>query len=507
MKQHWLLKSLFLLTFVLTIGISPYLHSRVVPPSSSSPRTTFVHLFEWTWADVAQECEAVLGPQGFAAVQISPPNEHVVLPERQYPWWQRYQPVSYRLHSRSGDHTQLVQMIRRCHAAGVKVYADAVINHMAGVEAGVGSAGSAFTKYHYPDLYQPQDFNTCRHNITNYQDRYDVTFCELVGLSDLKTRSPYVRQRLATYLQDLVRLGIDGFRIDAAKHIPADDLGAILSLLRQSVEPDPYIYQEVIDPGDEAIKKTEYYPHGDVFEFEYGRKVGEAFMGYQGQTISQLETLGERWGLSPSDKAIVFIDNHDKQRGHGGGGNYLTHKEGQLYILANIFMLAHPYGHPQVMSSYPFSDADQGPPTQANGHILPVYDRSQPTGDTCGSRWVCEHRWGAIARMVAFRNATATAPHLTHWWSNGRNQIAFGRGRQGFVVINREETPLTHTFQTNLPAGVYCNAIQSDRSADGHTCTDPTATVIVTPSGELTVTVAPMDAIALHVGMRLKQPS
>ena len=39
-------------------------------------RTAFVQLFEWKWTDIARECETYLGPKGFAAVQISPPNEH-----------------------------------------------------------------------------------------------------------------------------------------------------------------------------------------------------------------------------------------------------------------------------------------------------------------------------------------------------------------------------------------------------------------------------------------------
>lgn len=57
---------------------------------------------------------------------------------------------------------------------------------------------------------------------------------------------------------------------------------------------------------------------------------------------------------------MVFIDNHDNQRGHGAGGsNVLTYKNGDLYNLANVFMLAWPYGYPKVMSSYAFSDSEQ----------------------------------------------------------------------------------------------------------------------------------------------------
>lgn len=30
---------------------------------------------------------------------------------------------------------------------------------------------------------------------------------------------------------------------------------------------------------------------------------------------------GEGWGFMPSDRALVFVDNHDNQRGHGAGGS------------------------------------------------------------------------------------------------------------------------------------------------------------------------------------------
>jgi alpha-amylase len=462
-------------------------------------QAAMVHLFEWRWDDVARECETFLGPNGYAAVQISPPQEHVVLPERGFPWWQRYQPVSYQLESRGGDRAQLASMIRRCHAAGVKVYADAVINHMAGVEQGVGSAGSSFTKYQYPGIYQPQDFNDCRRNIESYQNHDEVTGCELVGLADLKTSAPRVQQRLAEYLADLVSLGIDGFRIDAAKHINARDLDGILAQFERVLAEkklgktlaDLYIYQEVIDPGTEAVKKGEYYASGDVFEFEYGRVVSEKFLGLEGQTLAQLETLGENWGFIPSEKAVVFIDNHDKQRGHGGGGNYLTYKNGPLYDLANVFMLAHPYGKPLVMSSYDFSDGDQGPPADAQGNTRSPLSTH---ASTCTDGWVCEHRRSPIVQMVQFRNVAGDAP-LVNWWSNGRNQIAFGRGDRAFVVINRETQPLTHTFQTSLPPGRYCDLLQPGASHPA-TCATP---ITVQPSGQAEFTVPGMSAAAIRV--------
>ena len=62
--------------------------------------------------------------------------------------------------------------------------------------------------------------------------------------------------------------------------------------------------------------------------------------------------------------ALVFVDNHDNQRDHGGGGNIITYHDSYHYKLATAFKLAHPYGFTRIMSSYDFpqGDGDYGPP-------------------------------------------------------------------------------------------------------------------------------------------------
>ncbi|PZV15758.1 MAG: ATPase [Leptolyngbya sp.] len=476
---------------------------RSVAPVSTPPPTALVHLFEWPWNDIATECETYLGPNGYQAVQISPPQEHIVLPDYGYPWWQRYQPVSYQLESRSGSRAELQAMIDRCRAAGVAIYADAVINHMAGFENGVGSAGTEFTKYEYPGLYRPEDFNDCGQQVTDYGDAANVTQCELVGLADLDTSAEHVQSTLVDYLGTLVEMGVAGFRIDAAKHIRSEELGEILTQLRDRYpDTDLYIYQEVIDPGNEAIRKQDYYDSGNVLDFKYGRFMGEAFLGLAGQTLANLETLGVGWGLAPSAQAVIFIDNHDKQRGHGGGGDYLTYKSGDLYALANVFMLGVPYGKAQVMSSFAFENPDQGPPAYDDGTTRPVYHNGEAA---CFGEWVCEHRWPAIAGMVGFRNATQAVAQVTDWWSNQANQIAFGRGELGFVVINREAVPLTHRFQTQLPQGRYCNVVQGGLAADGTACANNAQVVLVNRAGQFTATLPEMTALAIHVEAKLSR--
>lgn len=40
-------------------------------PYYASGRSVNVHLFEWKWDDIAEECERFLGPKGYGGIQVS----------------------------------------------------------------------------------------------------------------------------------------------------------------------------------------------------------------------------------------------------------------------------------------------------------------------------------------------------------------------------------------------------------------------------------------------------
>ena len=196
----------------------PVLAQTYRPSGHAAAGDVVVHLFDWKWTDIATECGNVLGPAGYAAVQVSPPQEHSITPN--HDWSERYQPVSYSIaRSRSGTGAEFADMVNRCRTAGVGIIVDAVINHMTNYPSpGIGSNGTAYTKYEYPGLYTQADFHTpCA--LTNYQSAANVQDCELFSLPDLNTGRSSVRQTIADYLLMLARLGVAGFRVDAAKHI------------------------------------------------------------------------------------------------------------------------------------------------------------------------------------------------------------------------------------------------------------------------------------------------
>ena len=67
-------------------------------------------------------------------VKVFPHHEqlmsHTPFREQMNPWYFMYQPVSYSLNGRLGTRNEFRQMIKTCRSYGVRVYADAVINHM-----------------------------------------------------------------------------------------------------------------------------------------------------------------------------------------------------------------------------------------------------------------------------------------------------------------------------------------------------------------------------------------
>jgi alpha-amylase len=177
----------------------------------------------------------------------------------------------------------------------------------------------------------------------------------------------------------------------------------------------------------------------------------------------------------------------------------LTYKVPKNYKMATAFHLAWPYGIPRIMSSFEFSNGDQGPPADANGNLRsPTFNAD----GSCGGGWVCEHRWRQIFNMVKFRNAVGTAA-VSNWWENsGGKQIAFSRGNRGFIVFNLETFNLDQTLQTGLSAGRYCDIASGSKS--GTSCTGTTITVDSNGNARFTIASGSVDGfIAIHADAKL----
>ena len=448
-----------------------------------------VTAFQQTWNSIAQECKTTYGPEGVSYVQVSPPNEHV----KGTQWWTSYQPVSYKLKSKLGDEYGFKKMITACKDAGVRIIADAVINHMTGAgdthTEGVGESKYSAKDQSFPDAgYKKDDFHQDARNIEHYNNAEEVWNRRLVGLLDLDTSKQNVRETLGKYFAHLLKLGVAGFRIDAVKHISPTDMAAIKAEAARasgkSVN-DIWWMQETIGDLSEAkeIQPDQHLNEGEVNEFQYSYRLKSNFYG----SISNLKNITN--GLVPSDKASIFVTNWDTPR-----ENYvrtLTYKDGPRYELANAFMLGYPYGNPNIYSGYRFENGnkDDGAPGATEDKVEDV-DCSPTTG------WQCTQRWTSIRGMVGFFKAVNGA-QVTNWQDDGNNNIAFSRAGKGFLAINNTPNAKKVLYKTDLPDGEYCNVYEAGNCSKTVKVTD----------GKVAATIAPYSAIALHVDAKADSAS
>ncbi len=443
------------------------------------PKGVIVTAFQQNWRSIAKECKETYGPEGVKYVQVSPPEDHI----KGKAWWTSYQPVSYNLNSKLGTEAEFKNMITACKAAKVGIIVDAVINHTTGAgnkdTVGVGGSKYDAANQSYPDAgYTKDDFHQIDKDIYTYRDAQVVWNYRLVGLLDLDTSKPHVQQILGNYFAKLLKMGVAGFRVDAVKHIAPNEMKAIKKAASEAsgIKPENIWWmQETIGDSNGAKENQpdKYVGTGEVDEFEYSYRLRNYFSG----SIDNLKHITD--GLIPNKSAAIFVTNWDTERDNAT--SVLTYKDGKLYELANAFMLAYPYGTPNVYSGYKFSERDEGAPGAT--------ETSVPDA-SCGkdSKWQCTQRWTSIRGMIGFYNAVKDTK-VTKWQDDESNNIAFSRGNKGFFAINNGDKQNDVKYDTDLSDGEYCNVYASK------TC-DKTVTI---SGGKVETTIPAHSAVALHI--------
>lgn len=329
------------------------------PSLKEGKKGAIIEMFGWPDEDVEQECKRI-SEAGYLGVKLFPHQEQLMsdqpFQDELNPWSFMFQPVSYRLQGRMGSRTVLRKMIKTCRSLGVRVYADAVVNHMTGAgndaqehrnnngacttwPAKQSSAedtqspfytaswtyqtnswGNPNNVYEFPAVpYGPMDFH-CEKSLNSWTDPNILNTGWLVGLSDLDTSKDFVRQRIADFFVDLLSIGFTGFRVDAAKHIHPNDLAAIFAKFKKqlggNIPTDWITWLEVLTGGEASLL---------VRDSEYSYTVGlERALKEQGFTEDEIIQVKVWWCGYPSEpendagtiskkRKVIENDDHDQQ--------------------------------------------------------------------------------------------------------------------------------------------------------------------------------------------------
>lgn len=248
--------------------------------------------WNWSYAEIEKNLDAI-AEAGFTTIQISPPTElkeatkgvKILQEANDNGWWMMYQPAAYELNQSEdnvlGTKDQLVSMIDAAHDRGLFVIADAVINHLGNCETGdykietkdipkdanavdylcerawefdSSKAIIEANAFHYP-------YANCQYND---KGAFDCTQNAVSLLPDLDTSNPIVQETVLDYWQECIDAGIDGFRIDAAKHIETKYDGAYASNFWDALMYDGVNGKQGIYPYAKEKYGKDLYMYGEI---------------------------------------------------------------------------------------------------------------------------------------------------------------------------------------------------------------------------------------------------
>lgn len=238
-----------------------------------------------------------------------------------------------------GTKEDLLKMVAVAHANGLDVYADIIVNHRAGGANGgysyqnlVGSeATGRFTM-------APWDFHH------GGQGDWDM---DVAGQRDLAQGVPYVRNGLFDWIQWFDKqTGVDGYRIDAAKHMPPDFVEGLLWQVQGRLGRDRFAVGEYYDGNPNTLGwwVNAVQRRSAVFDFTLFFNLLDMA---HGNGYYDMRALRRRFW--DTERAVTFCNNHDTFRRANGLHLY------QRTNLAYAFILA-AEGYPKVYWQDLFDD-------------------------------------------------------------------------------------------------------------------------------------------------------
>lgn len=422
--------------------------------AASAQADVILHAFNWRYSDVTARADAIRDA-GYRMVLVAPAHKSAGTE-----WWSRYQPQDYRtIQHTLGDRASFVAMVNALTQRNIRVYADVVLNHMAneawkrsdlnypGTEVlatyaadstywnaqrlfgnltqnflGAGDFGSANCIGNYNDVWQVQNWRLCG-------GAGDA------GLPDLVANSWVISQQ-QQYLQALKNLGVKGFRIDAAKHMPNGHMNAVLT---STLKSGMHVFGEIITSG--GVGNAEYdqflgpylagTDHG-AYDFPLFAQIRSAF-GFSG-SMSQLVDPGAYGQALPNARAITFTVTHDIPNNSGFRWQIMDPTD---ETLAYAYVLGR------------------------NGGVPMVYTDNNESGD---NRWVNAWNRTDLRAMIGFHNAVQGTDMQV--LAHGQCHLVFRRGNLGIVGINKCGNAVNVNVNMNSSV-LWWNVNYTDRLGSG----------------------------------------
>ncbi len=449
-----------------------------------------IQAWNWSYANAIALLETV-AEQGFTTLQISPPNE-IKMPTKGVKvceppvngvapngWWMFYQPAGFQLNESEdnalGTKAEYIELCEKAHELGLKVIADAVINHMGTDDdhTKLYTNTSSNPMDHVnprawefePELMAAEAFHSPWVEMTYKENDWQYSYYDIEedltqhctsGLPDLKTETQLVQDTIYDYFIELVDAGTDGFRFDAAKHIetshdtyfPSDFWEDTLLKLRENrPNVECYAYGEILNKCGDGRPFCEYTELMDVTDSSsyWGIKDAVCNNGNSGNPTPYYQSEAE--GCDPTtvnftkENVIQWNESHDTYI-DGGTSSLTIQQRNKIWALSAAR---------QKITGVYFARPNDA--TGANRAAIEAICANITLGDANVTSW-------ALPEVKAVNQFDNFFGDASEYYKTVDKVTIIERGSLGATLVNLGGTTKNVNMKTyTLPDGKYIDSI------------------------------------------------
>lgn len=232
----------------------------------------------------------------------------------------------YNVEDDYGTMDDFENMLKKSHENGIKIIIDFVINHSSDdnlwfVEASKGAENPYRDYYVWSDPFENRDEPGPWGQNVWYENGGQYYYADFTaGMPDLNYRNPAVREDIKKAAKFWLDKGVDGFRLDASRHIDDRDVEVTLSWWKEfnayvkSINKDAFLVGEAWNEDPAAV--APYMAVLDSsFNFGFSGFMPEQIRKNKIDTLEMLSKTREAYAKEAKNFIdCTFIRNHDMDR-------------------------------------------------------------------------------------------------------------------------------------------------------------------------------------------------
>ena len=415
---------------------------------------SILHVWSWNFPTIGENMKQI-ADAGFTMIQTSPVQTCInpeggskkLFDEKEGSWYYYYQPTDWKVGNQIvGSREEMKAMMDSAAKYDIKVIVDVLPNHTAfdidAVSEDFYKAVGGRDKMFHSNGLEP---------IHNYNDRMQCTLMAMGSLPDVNTENPDFQKYYMEFVNDLLSLGVKGFRYDTAKHIgvhsdPVDTASGV----KENDFWDVATGRKAVKGVKLAVPYDDLFVYGEVLQ---DRNVPEAeYADYMGQTASGYGHVIREMLEKRSANGLDIVSWH-----HSAAPEFLTTWVESHDTYANAHESAG-LTDDQIRTGWVFLTARQ------NG--TPLFF-SRPAGSTRQAYWGDnilgaagndEYFHPEVVAVNKFRTAMAGQKEKIEISDNGQ-VLLVNRGKKGATVVNISDHANQVNLPTTLPNGTYKDTV------------------------------------------------